>query len=85
MALWLGLGAFSARGPASAPRWGTEIPRTTPCGQQQQQNLTCYHRLGIGAAGLLDSRSVNVKMDVLLVVKGAIKRHSRTEQLLIKT
>lgn len=49
------------------------------------KTLTCYHRWGISAAGLLDSRSVNVKMGVLLVVKGAIKRHSRKQQLLIKT
>ena len=37
------------------------------------------------AAGFLDSRSVNVKMGVLLVIKGAIKRHSRKQQSLIKT
>ena len=37
MVQWLGLGAFTAKGPGSIPGWGTKNPQATWCGQKKKK------------------------------------------------
>ena len=38
---WLGLGAFSAKGPGSIPGRGTKIPQAVQRSQKQKKELGC--------------------------------------------